>query len=82
MSPETHDRLQEAVDAAHMSLLLDAGQRLGMIRIDIFVDVEQCNETLRHGQRFSIVPQCLEAAMCALQGRRKPPASATSIVPA
>lgn len=82
MSPETRERLQEAVDAAHISLLLDVGQRQGMILHDIHVDVALCNETLRHGQRFAIVPHCLEAALCSLQARRKPPASESSIVPA
>lgn len=79
MTPETRERLQEAVDAAHLSLLLDAGQRQGMIRFDAFVDVELCRETLRHGQRFSIFPHCVEAALSAFQGRRKPPGQATGI---
>lgn len=68
------------MDAAQLSLLLDAGQRQGLIKADFEVDVDRCNETLRHGQRFSIIPRTLEAAFFEMQ-HRKGPTSSTELVP-
>ena len=56
-NPQTPEEWQEAVDTAHVLLLVQSARAYGLIRTTLDVDVGRCEEILRQGQAHGITPR-------------------------
>lgn len=54
--PETRGEWQEAVDAAHALLVLDAARQYGLVRGGPVPNVERCEEILKRGKQRRVKP--------------------------
>lgn len=56
-SPKTSGEWQDAVDAAHVLLLVDSARQYGLITGGPKVNVERAVQLLRHGKQRGIHPR-------------------------
>lgn len=63
-NPRTREEWQEAADAAHVLLTVDAARQYGLIEGGPEIDQERCVEILRLAKRRRITPakDCIERA--------------------
>jgi hypothetical protein len=54
--PETRGEWQDAVDAAHALLAVDAAKQYGLVTGGPTVNVERCTDVLRRGALMGIQP--------------------------
>lgn len=57
MRPVTDDQWQDAVDAAHAMLMLEAARLYGLVTGGPEVNIERCVEILEDGQARGIHPR-------------------------
>ena len=62
--PRTREEWQEAADAAHVLLTIDAARQYGLIEGGPEIDLGRCVEILRKARRQGITPavDCIERA--------------------
>ena len=54
--PLSREEWQEAVDAAHVLLAIDAARAYGLVKGGREVDAERCQEILEAGERLGVTP--------------------------
>lgn len=54
--PKTPEEWQDAVDTAHVMLLIDAASRYGLVRNAPRIDVGRCEEILARGKALGYEP--------------------------